>query len=71
MAATASAPRVAPVIDTSAGIGHISKGRSVLPFLRLPRELRDQVRSRLQKQFLEQQTRSATRAALSQPPDDF
>jgi hypothetical protein len=45
MAATASAAHVAPVVDTSAGKAHIATSSTVLPFLRLPRELRDQVRS--------------------------
>lgn len=44
MAATAYAAPVAFVFDTSTGDGHDASSRSVLPFLQLPRELRDQVR---------------------------
>ncbi|KAH6638216.1 hypothetical protein C7974DRAFT_356440 [Boeremia exigua] len=43
MAATASAAPVASVPDTSAGDGHNAPSRLILPFLRLPRELRDQI----------------------------
>ncbi|KAJ8115075.1 hypothetical protein OPT61_g3201 [Boeremia exigua] len=43
MAATASAAPVASVFDTSAGDSYTASSRSILPFLRLPRELRDQV----------------------------
>ncbi len=44
MAATASAAPVAFGFDTSAGDGYTASSRSILSFLQLPRELRDQVR---------------------------
>ncbi|KAG9204145.1 hypothetical protein G6514_001783 [Epicoccum nigrum] len=43
MAATASAARVAPVVDVAADHEHCAHTPAVLPFLRLPRELRDQI----------------------------
>lgn len=54
MAATASAAHVALVVDLSAGTGLAANGKSILPFLQLPRELRDQVRPRLQTQLPKQ-----------------
>lgn len=64
MAATASAALVAPVVDTShAENGQIAPSASILPFLRLPRELRDQVRSQATisiKHMVSNNTRSTT-----------
>lgn len=45
MAATASVAPVVPVVDAPAENEHGASHGPVLPFLRLPRELRDQVRA--------------------------
>lgn len=69
MAATASAAPVAPVVDTPTDNGHVISNTSILPFLRLPRELRDQVLHNLQActfQHVANTTRFTTMLSVSQ-----